>query len=111
MSRRPTQDFTVFVDELGTEATATVAMISPGDPGRLSGPPEHCYPPEPAEFEIINWSLDSATLASGVSLGCLDNEATDAVLELAADADWSDEPDADYLRDLQQDRDMNGWGE
>lgn len=26
----------------------------PGNPGRISGPPEHCYPPEPAEVEIIS---------------------------------------------------------
>jgi hypothetical protein len=24
----------------------------PGDPGRLSGPPEKCWPPEPDEVEI-----------------------------------------------------------
>lgn len=23
----------------------------PGHPGKLSGPPEHCYPPEPNEFD------------------------------------------------------------
>lgn len=22
-----------------------------GDSGRVSGPPEHCYPPEPAEYD------------------------------------------------------------
>lgn len=26
----------------------------PGDPGRLSGPPEDCYPPEPAEVDITS---------------------------------------------------------
>ena len=25
-----------------------------GDPGRTSGPPERCYPPEPAYLEIIS---------------------------------------------------------
>jgi len=25
--------------------------VTPGAPGRLSGPPEDCYPPEPAEVE------------------------------------------------------------
>lgn len=25
---------------------------SPGDPGRYSGPPEHCYPEEPPSCEI-----------------------------------------------------------
>lgn len=26
----------------------------PGHPGVLSGPPEHCFPPEPSEVEILN---------------------------------------------------------
>lgn len=26
----------------------------PGDPGRYSGPPEHCYPAEPDEVEILS---------------------------------------------------------
>ena len=26
----------------------------PGDPGRTYGPPEFCYPPEPAEVEILS---------------------------------------------------------
>ena len=25
-----------------------------GDPGRFSGPPEHCYPPEPMEFNLTS---------------------------------------------------------
>lgn len=27
--------------------------VSPSDPGRLYGPPERCYPPEPAEVEVL----------------------------------------------------------
>ena len=29
------------------------AYCSPYDPGRISGPPEHCYPPEGGECEEI----------------------------------------------------------
>lgn len=29
-----------------------VTSYCPGDPGRISGPPEDCYPPEPAEIEF-----------------------------------------------------------
>jgi hypothetical protein len=35
----------------GLEFHAKV-KYTPGDPGRLSGPPEHCYPPEAAEMEF-----------------------------------------------------------
>jgi len=44
----------IFV--LGSEAIEWEVSIDmectyPGDPGRLSGPPEDCYPPEGPEFE------------------------------------------------------------
>lgn len=35
--RQPTQEFTVYLGKFDVEATATVAMTHPGDPGRLSG--------------------------------------------------------------------------
>jgi hypothetical protein len=31
--------------------TVIITSYHPADPGRLSGPPELCYPPEPAEIE------------------------------------------------------------
>jgi hypothetical protein len=34
------------------------AFFYPGDPGRLSGPPEKCYPPEGAEVEILRLTAD-----------------------------------------------------
>jgi hypothetical protein len=33
-------------------------FYTPGDPGRLSGPPEKCYPPEPSEIEITKLSCE-----------------------------------------------------
>lgn len=30
----------------------TLNCVNRGNPGRVSGPPEHCYPPEGAEFEL-----------------------------------------------------------
>lgn len=33
-----------------------------GDPGRLYGPPERCYPPEPATFEIQSVRVEGSTL-------------------------------------------------
>lgn len=31
----------------------------PGHPGRVTGPPEHCYPPDPDEYEVAS-STDEA---------------------------------------------------
>jgi hypothetical protein len=31
-----------------------VCRVTPGHPGQLSGPPEKCWPPEPAEVEVIS---------------------------------------------------------
>jgi len=37
----------------GTEEEVVCEFdYSPGDPGRTYGPPEKCYPPEPAELDI-----------------------------------------------------------
>ena len=35
------------------EVTVKASYI-PGSPGKLSGPPEHCYPEEPAEVELLS---------------------------------------------------------
>lgn len=34
------------------EYTVTVSYFDPGSPGKLSGPPEDCYPPECWEIEF-----------------------------------------------------------
>ncbi len=41
-----------------------VTHYTPGDPGRLSGPPENCYPPEPEEiaFEVIGELPSTASI-------------------------------------------------
>ena len=38
----------------GIPAIARVTHYWPGDPGYMSGPPDRCYPPEPAE---LDWEL------------------------------------------------------
>jgi hypothetical protein len=39
-------------DEAGN-AYRVECSVTPSDPGRLYGPPEHCYPPEPAACEVL----------------------------------------------------------
>lgn len=40
----------------GIPCIARCTYYSPADPGRTYGPPEHCWPPEPAEidFDILD---------------------------------------------------------
>ena len=35
------------------------ANYSPGSPAKISGPPEHCYPAEPEEVELLSIHGDS----------------------------------------------------
>ena len=35
---------------------------TPGDPGQLYGPPEDCWPPEPAEVEICDVIYDGVSV-------------------------------------------------
>ena len=47
------------------------ANYNPGYPAKISGPPEHCYPEEPAEVELLSihgeggFVLDPSELSSG----------------------------------------------
>lgn len=52
--------------------------FTPGDPGKVSGPPENCYPPEPSEIEITKLELH------GVDVLCLlETDYRDDICELA----------------------------
>lgn len=70
------------------------------DPGRLSGPPEDCYPPE-GELEITSIELDGKKWD-----GRLTDEEHDKVVEKLWDSQESDEEDyydddyPDYDEDL-----------
>jgi len=53
-----------FVTSYEDEAGIVVifdASFTPGDPGRCSGPPERCYPPEPPEVELDNPMVDEGS--------------------------------------------------
>ena len=62
---------------LTLEGTAT---FYPGRPGRTSGPPERCYPDEPAEVDIQTLTCEGsdALFLLGSSF---DEEIQDAILE------------------------------
>ncbi len=118
------QQFTIPIND-DDELTATVVMTNPGDPGRLSGPPEDCYPPEGPEFEVSDFLLNGKpaeprTLA--ILEGFTDTNGKsvyDEFLELAYSADWGDfnERDPDAENDARRDDarffgdDANYWGE
>ena len=44
-------NFIQKIEVLGLELEAR-GIYYPGDSGKLSGPPEKCYPPEPAEVDV-----------------------------------------------------------
>ncbi len=49
-------DFTTTL--CGIKCICRVTAYRPAVPGRVSGPPEDCYPPEAAEFEYEILNLD-----------------------------------------------------
>jgi len=65
-----------------------VCDITPADPGRMSGPPELCYPPEPAEVEIV----EAWVAGANGTRHYLDPEAVYAMIgDEAAVAEWMDQ--------------------
>lgn len=74
------------------------AVVSPGTPGCISGPPERCYPPE--AHEIIRWTFRRAD-GTEIPIDELSQDDLDAAddeigLELMdCDMDDADESDAD----------------
>jgi hypothetical protein len=104
--------YTSTVERAGHELRVTFSA-SPGDPGRTSGPPERCYPPEPPEFEIerieLQWSipddlgpdakaqrpiwLDLTDLLLEVGGDSFVEMLEDELLNALADDDYPDEPE------------------
>lgn len=78
----------------GVEVRAEVLLdYKPGHPGKLYGPPENCFPPEPSEVEIMNVVLYD-TGKGGSELDCpawLKDAVMDYVLDVDAIAAKADE--------------------
>ncbi len=100
------QQFTISVND-DTELTAIVAMTSPGSPGKISGPPEDCYPPESPEFDIEGWLINGKPATEDEVLAIPSEKhiraIEDEILEMAYADDWSDERDPDDARDQRMD--------
>jgi len=76
--------------------------FSPGTPGKLSGPPEDCYPPESAEAEIELISFEGQPWK-----GELTEEEAEAAIEAllaAGEEGFDDGPDPDDYYDSRVDR-------
>ena len=82
---------TIRVMVLGTEIDVDVEMgytvSTPADPGRLSGPPEDCYPPTGAEWDLaetFDATIDGFSFTGRIA-NCRDAEmdALDSLVEQA----------------------------
>jgi len=115
--------FQFTIDWFGNELKGT-AEYWPGDPGRTSGPPEKCYPPEPEELDIrtltrngqdIHFMLDCEMVLEQIHelvLGTLNTEEPDYP---EYDEPWENpvQADADVLKSagMGTDEDYGYFGE
>ena len=53
MKTPSTITYTIDLGLLGEVDVEVDYFYDPGTPGRYSGPPENCYPDEPAELELV----------------------------------------------------------
>jgi len=87
-------------DEREVEVEVEVEY-TPGRPGRLSGPPEDCYPAEPGEVRALSAEAEDGL---PVDLAALDE---DELLQLCEDAAGDNDDDED--RDDDDDDDDRAW--
>jgi len=74
----------------------------PGDPGRLAGPPDRCYPPEPESVEVLSVQLNPVGLLDAVSFGLADASAYQTILPAVAEFFSPAESPIDLLEVLSQ---------
>ena len=89
--------FSLTTEHPETETELVIHFtFTPGDPGRYSGPPENCYPAEPAEVEF-----DSVTPPQFADWAreWLAGEGFDAACEEATERGEQDRADYEYERD------------
>ncbi len=68
--------------------------LTPYDPGRSDGPPEHCYPPEGGEVEILSVCMVRGKTEIALLADCateleeyFQEQVEELAIQLAADAD------------------------
>ena len=110
LGQRPQAGCAFTTKYLGDAEVKVEYEFSPGDPGRYSGPPENCYPAEPAEVTVLQvfingtWADPSDFVADAVLERWA--EEIEGECTTAADEDRSDYDDSadDYLADMAADR-------
>ena len=65
------------------------------DPGRCSGPPENCYPPE----EDMNYNITLGGIPWDGDLSTLEQDALESLIRESLDEDYED-PAEEYDREL-----------
>lgn len=85
--------YATFERDDETEVTVEYS-ITPYDPGRTSGPPEICYPPEGGEVEIVKVFSDTDT-----DIKITDAEEKAWIHKIFEDHDFDDCDDYEDWRD------------
>lgn len=81
--------------EWGEQDVAVECRVYPGSPGKTWGPPENCYPPEPAEVEIETVTVDGGEYdGRQVSWKLVKMEDIEANAVMAAEEKAQDEYEA-----------------
>ena len=84
--------WTFDLGALGEWEAEVFGVFTPSDPGRTYGPPEDCYPPEGAEFEIEELDFKEieriphsiqAKMLENVIIGCLIDDEWERLIEAA----------------------------
>jgi hypothetical protein len=102
LARKPAKIYTTTIEMRGGDAEIVVEYdYYKGSPGRTYGPPELCYPSEPAHVEIIAVTCVGVTITDSLSetqLESLEQEIEEHLTErLAAD-------EQDYWDNVRKDR-------
>jgi hypothetical protein len=88
LARKPAKTYTTTIELRGGDAEIVVEYdYFKGSPGRTYGPPELCYPSEPAHVEIIAVMYGGVTITDNLSesqIESLEQEIEEHLTERAA---------------------------
>lgn len=98
---KPMHGAAEFHDRHDNTWVAGYVVHSFGDPGRLTGPPEHCYPPEGADIEVLTLALNGHTVPVGVISREMLDEIKDQIEQEASErVQAENDAYADFQRDV-----------